>query len=298
MALSRRDLLVNTTAGCASFAAAGLMSGCGFDVSPAQQINVTLISDSTDAHYGQIAVPISQNQIVTLPDSAVILNYAVPPSLPFNVPADGVLLVHRGSASDPPEYVAVAASCPHAGCPLSYSTNDKQIACPCHGSRFVASDPTGCTIGQLVRGPALSGVSAFNVDNTSDPTTLYVDLRSAPMCNNGMFMPTVMNGQVVLPFADIPALSNPGGSWVGQPQGLGDTLVVIRVTQTMVVALSAVCTHLQCIVAYVMANSDLECPCHGSKYNLSGTVTMGPAVLPLKQYTATLNAQNITVTVM
>lgn len=297
MSLTRRDLLVQTTAGCASFAAAGLLPGCGFDVAPAAELSVSLVTDASSARFGQLAVPLGDNPLVTLPNSAVILKFPVPTSVTFNIPSGGVLLVHRGSPTDPPEYVAVAASCPHAGCLLSYSATEKQIACPCHGSRFIASDAKGCTIGQLVRGPAVSAVNAFNVD-TSDSTTLYVDLRSAPSCNNGMFMPSVQNGQVVLPFSDIPDLASPGGSWVGQPLGLADTLIVVHVSQTSAAATSAICTHLQCPVAYVAANKDLECPCHGSRFALSGLVTMGPAVLPLKQYSATLNADNITVTVM
>jgi Rieske Fe-S protein len=44
--------------------------------------------------------------------------------------------------------------------------------------------------------------------------------------------------------------------------------------------LSAVCTHTGCIVDKV-ANGLIECPCHGSRYHLDGTVARGPAPRPL-----------------
>lgn len=44
--------------------------------------------------------------------------------------------------------------------------------------------------------------------------------------------------------------------------------------------LSAVCTHTGCIVDKV-ASGLIECPCHGSRYRLDGTVARGPAPRPL-----------------
>jgi Rieske Fe-S protein len=39
---------------------------------------------------------------------------------------------------------------------------------------------------------------------------------------------------------------------------------------------SAVCTHTGCIVNKV-ADGTIDCPCHGSRYGLDGTVRSGPA---------------------
>lgn len=39
---------------------------------------------------------------------------------------------------------------------------------------------------------------------------------------------------------------------------------------------SAVCTHTGCIVNKI-AGGTINCPCHGSRYNLDGTVASGPA---------------------
>jgi cytochrome b6-f complex iron-sulfur subunit len=44
-------------------------------------------------------------------------------------------------------------------------------------------------------------------------------------------------------------------------------------------ALSLVCTHLGCTV--VVTESDLSCPCHGSRFDRQGQVITGPADKPL-----------------
>src|SRR5690606_21892132 len=85
---------------------------------------------------------------------------------------------------------------------------------------------------------------------------------------------------------------------VGSSKASG-TVIVIRTATGNVpasfVALSLICSHMQCTVNYDAAASGFKCPCHGSEYNLSGAVTMGPAPSSLKKYTVAVTNNTLTV---
>jgi len=55
---------------------------------------------------------------------------------------------------------------------------------------------------------------------------------------------------------------------------------------------SAICTHAGCTVAEV-AGGTINCPCHGSKFNLDGSVANGPATRPLAPETVTVQGGSI-----
>lgn len=51
--------------------------------------------------------------------------------------------------------------------------------------------------------------------------------------------------------------------------------------QGKVEVLAINCSHLGCSVAVNSDKSGFDCPCHGSKFHLDGTVRHGPAAYPL-----------------
>ncbi|MGW5849135.1 FAD-dependent oxidoreductase [Streptomyces sp. NPDC055254] len=48
-------------------------------------------------------------------------------------------------------------------------------------------------------------------------------------------------------------------------------------------AVSAVCTHMGCLVAFNNAERTWECPCHGSRFGIDGEILQGPALTPLER---------------
>lgn len=60
-------------------------------------------------------------------------------------------------------------------------------------------------------------------------------------------------------------------------------------------ALTAVCTHLGCIVKWVAAKDEFLCPCHGGRYAADGAVLAGPPPAPLKTYPVSVSGDQIVV---
>jgi Rieske Fe-S protein len=71
----------------------------------------------------------------------------------------------------------------------------------------------------------------------------------------------------------------------------GDT-VVTQPTVGVFKGLSATCTHAGCTVTKI-ADGTIDCPCHGSKFNLDGTVAHGPASKPLEAKAITVQGDSI-----
>jgi nitrite reductase/ring-hydroxylating ferredoxin subunit len=73
---------------------------------------------------------------------------------------------------------------------------------------------------------------------------------------------------------------------------LVESNVVVARDAGGVYAMSAVCTHAGCLLSDsngTIANG-LYCPCHGSTFDGSGSVSAGPARTPLQHYAVTIAA--------
>jgi cytochrome b6-f complex iron-sulfur subunit len=75
----------------------------------------------------------------------------------------------------------------------------------------------------------------------------------------------------------------------------GSSAVLVKTSAGAVVALSAVCTHLGCIVQWEKDKQDFLCPCHAGRYSTDGTVLSGPPPRPLPKIPCTVANGKITV---
>jgi Rieske Fe-S protein len=74
----------------------------------------------------------------------------------------------------------------------------------------------------------------------------------------------------------------PGEFFRVRARGFPDPIIVRRLRDGSLLALSAVCTHKGCEVR--PGPRSFECPCHGSAYHEDGTVKEGPATRPLERF--------------
>lgn len=61
----------------------------------------------------------------------------------------------------------------------------------------------------------------------------------------------------------------------------GQKIAAYRDKDGEIHALSPVCTHAKCIVNWNQEEKSWDCPCHGARYDINGTVITGPAVKDL-----------------
>ena len=101
------------------------------------------------------------------------------------------------------------------------------------------------------------------------------------------------DGVVTLPFARYPELRTANGAIRIVPEGLEEELFVIALAAGEYSVLSPICTHLGCTVE--IEGQRLVCPCHGSTYDLRGTVLRGPAEEALTRYPARVEGDAVVI---
>ena len=90
------------------------------------------------------------------------------------------------------------------------------------------------------------------------------------------------SGGVIAKTADVPV-----GSGV-----IVDDIVVTQPTAGVFMGFSSSCTHKGCALNKV-ADGTIDCPCHGSKFNLDGSVANGPADKPLEAKAVSVQGDSI-----
>lgn len=117
--------------------------------------------------------------------------------------------------------------------------------------------------------PAASSQSATSA--TVDATTPATSTSSAPAAP-----------KVIANTAQVP---------LGSGVIIGDVVLTQPVKGTFN-GFSAICTHQGCTVNKV-ADGTIACPCHGSKFNLDGSVANGPAKQPLPAKSISVQGDSI-----
>ena len=104
---------------------------------------------------------------------------------------------------------------------------------------------------------------------------------------------SVGNGTITLGIDASSPLSAAGSAVLLQSSS--GLFLVARTGQDTFAALSATCTHEACTITG-FAGQRYVCPCHGSNFDLSGAVLMGPASRALRQYPTAFANNVLTIT--
>lgn len=267
MSTSRRGFLRGVVGVGAGAAATGL-AGCAPDISPAPVV------DAQKDGEGRVYLEVARYPDLSREGGAITLRVTG---------EQPVLVMHPGGNL----YSVVSSTCTHSGCPLGFQ--DGEAVCPCHLSRFALN-------GTVTHPPARAPLKPYAASFDPATGTLLVDF-SAGDPN----FPAVINGQLVLPFSQFSALQTAGGVVQGTPRGYGKPILVIALADGTYAAVDALCTHLQCEVNYQASTNDLLCPCHHSRFAVTGEVTRGPdpsgaiTISPLRKFSVTSDASGVTV---
>lgn len=89
-----------------------------------------------------------------------------------------------------------------------------------------------------------------------------------------LYLPRFIKGRISETEKTIKDLKNGEGAVIKESD---EAHAVYKDENGRIIKLSAVCTHMKCIVAWDDKNKNWVCPCHKSKYDPYGKIINGPA---------------------
>ncbi len=133
----------------------------------------------------------------------------------------------------------------------------------------------GMIISDLVTGTENEWASLFDPHRATLKASASKLVKENVKVARHLFGDRVKHPQSGVPGDLAPGEAAVSGTGVGQ-------VAVYRDEDGELHKVSAVCTHLGCIVAWNNAERTWDCPCHGSRFGFDGTVVQGPAVKDLE----------------
>lgn len=141
----------------------------------------------------------------------------------------------------------------------------------------------------LTNGTAAAIVMSDNIlDRPNEYSQLYNSLRVAPTQSVKQYM--LANAGTAKHYAvdhlkrvSAPSSENLAPGEGGLATDEGRKVAAYRDEKGDLTRVSAVCTHLGCVVSFNNAEKSWDCPCHGSRFDLEGRVISGPAKKDLKR---------------
>jgi Rieske Fe-S protein len=133
----------------------------------------------------------------------------------------------------------------------------------------------GAGLGLVTAVVAACSTSGNKTEATSESS-------ASPAATPASGAPAAPAANVIAKTADVPV-----GSGV-----IVDKVVVTQPAAGVFKGFSSTCTHAGCTLNKV-ADGTIDCPCHGSKFNLDGSVANGPAKQPLEVENITVQGDSI-----
>jgi cytochrome b6-f complex iron-sulfur subunit len=108
---------------------------------------------------------------------------------------------------------------------------------------------------------------------------------------------TVSNNEITLSIAAPSPIADKNTRAVVEYNNGGGALLVEHNSDDTFRAVSGICTHQGCIVTDFDGTSNVfVCPCHGSRFDLTGNVIQGPAPSRLVQYSTRVANNSLIIT--
>ena len=128
----------------------------------------------------------------------------------------------------------------------------------------------------------------------------FIMINQSSCSDSGPMAPTDSNGEtsitVDLSLSENSGLLTGGGALALAANELDSSgMLLYRQSASTVKVYSRNCTHAGCTIEGFSSVGISSCLCHGSKFDTNGNVTNGPATNPLKQYSATIAGNMVTI---